>query len=165
MLVVKYVFLFGWSLVLLAMVIFIIRSHPFIRKKKGRSMNASEAVYASGLLLSATLVLAPLLQTLATDYDIVLKFYPDKVGATLITSGSLMTVAGLVLFILLFITCRGLSTLLLFKRVPLIEFDANNIAYALLRAGLLLSMSYLLSPFYQLLFQYLLPVTATPFYA
>ncbi len=164
MFLLKYVVLFGWSLVLLAMVIFIIRSHPFIRRKKGGNLNVSETIYGVGLLLGAVLVLAPMLQTLATGFDITRQFYADKILSTLVTSGSLITVSGMAIFILLLLTARGLSTLIFFKRKPLIEFDANNSAYALFRTGLLLSLSYLLSPFYQPLFQYLLPVIATPFY-
>jgi hypothetical protein len=164
MLVVKYLLLFGWSLILLAIAIFIIRSHPFIRKKKDGTLNISESIYAMALLFSATLVFTPLLQAIAGDFDIALKFYPDKWLTTLVTSGSLVSISGVGTFILLFVTARGLSTLFFFKRDPLIEFDANHLAYALLRAGMLLSLSFLLSPFYQMIFQYLLPVIATPFY-
>jgi hypothetical protein len=160
----KYVVLFGWSLVLLSIVIFIIRSHPFIRKKRGADLNISESIYAVAMLVSASLVLAPLLQVIASDFDIALKFYPEKWMATLVTSGSLMSIFGVGIFILLFVTTRGLSTLFFFKRDPLIEFDANHIAYALLRAGLLLSLSLLLSPFCGQLYQYLLPAISTPFY-
>ena len=161
---IKYAILFGWSLVLLAMVIFIIRSHPFIRRKKEVYLNLSEAIYVVALLVAATLVLIPLLQTLADDFDIIEKFYPDKFVATLVSSGSLVSLAGMGVFVLLFVTARGLSTLFFFGRNPLIEFDANNISYSLLRAGLLLSLSLLLSPLCSPLFQYLMPAITTPFY-
>lgn len=164
MIVIKYATLFGWSLVLLSMVIFIIRSHPFIRRKKEAHLNLSEAIYAVALLVAATLVLIPLLQTLAVDFDIIQKFYPDKFVAMLVSSGSLISLAGMGLIVLLFVTARGLSTLFFFARKPLIEFDANNIPYSLLRAGLLLSLSLLLSPLCSSLFQYLLPAITTPFY-
>jgi len=164
MMVLKYVFLFCWSLILLSMVIFIIRSHPFIRKKKNENLNLSESIYALSLLISATLVLAPLMQTLATDFDLTQKFYPDKAVITLVNSGSLISVAGIFVFILLFVTARGLSTLFSFNRQPLIEFNADNVGYSLLRAGLLLSLSLLLSPFCNTLFQFLLPAVTLPFY-
>jgi len=164
MLVLKYIFLFCWSLILLSIVIFIIRSHPFIRRKKNENLNLSEAIYALSLLISATLVLVPLLQALATDFDITQKFYPDKVVTTLVNSGSLISIAGIFVFILFFVTARGLSTLFSFKRQPLIEFNADNVPYSLLRAGLLLSLSLLLSPFCNTLFQYLLPAITSPFY-
>jgi hypothetical protein len=164
MLILKYCVLFGCALVLLAMAVFIIRSHSFIRRKKGGNLNASEAIYGVGLLLGAVLVVAPALQTIATGFDISEQFYANKFLSTLVTSGSLITVSGMAIFIMLLLTARAMSTLFFFKRKPLIEFDANNLPYALFRAGLLLSLTYLLSPFYQPLFQHLLPVIATPFY-
>src|SRR5258708_15977133 len=164
MTVVEYSILFGWSLVLLSMVIFIVRSHPFLRRKKEADMNLSEAIYVMALLVTATLVLIPLLQTLAVDFGVSQKFYPDKCMVTLISSGSLISLAGMGIFVLLFVTARGLSTLFFFGQNPLIEFSANNISYSLLRAGLLLSVSLLLSPLCSSLFQYLMPAITTPFY-
>ena len=164
MIVIKYTILFGWSLVLLSMVIFIIRSHPFIRRKKEAYMNLSEAIYVVALLIAATLVLIPLLQALAVDFDVTQKFYSEKFMVTLISSGSLISLAGIGVFVLLFVTARGLSTLFFFGRKPLIEFDVNNITYSLLRAGLLLCLSLLLSPLCSPLFQYFLPAITTPFY-
>jgi hypothetical protein len=146
------------------MIIFIIRCHPFIRRKKDANLNLSETIYFIALLISGTLVLSSLLQTLATDFDITQKFYQDKAFITLVTSGSLISISGAFVFILFIVTARGLSTLVSFKRDPLIEFNANNIAYSLLRAGLLLSLSFLISPFCNTLFQYLLPTIAIPFY-
>jgi hypothetical protein len=160
----KYPLLFAWGLALLSMVIFVIRSHPFIRRKKDSTLNLSEAIYAASLLGSAGLVFSSLLQTLAVDFDITQKFYPDRFWVTLITSGSLISLAGVALFILFFVTARGLSTLFFFKREPLIEFDANTISYSVLRAGLLLSLSFLFSPFCQPIYQNLLPAITTPFY-
>lgn len=164
MMVVKYALLFGWSLILLSMVIFIIRSHPFVRRKKEADLNLSEAIYVVALLVAATLVLIPLLQTLTIDFDIIQKFYADRFMATLISSGSLISLSGMGLYVLLFVAARGLSTLFFFGRKPLIEFDANNISYSILRAGLLLSLSLLLSPICSPLFQYLMPAITTPFY-
>jgi hypothetical protein len=164
MIMIKYAILFGWSLVLLAMVIFIIRSHPFIRRKKQADLNVSEVIYVVALLVAATLVLIPLLQTLAVDFDIIEKFYPDKFVATLVSSGSLVSLAGMGLFMLLVVAAGGLSTLFFFARKPLIEFDANNVTYSLLRAGLLLCLSLLLSSLCSPLFQYFLPAITTPFY-
>lgn len=160
----KYAFLFCWSLVLVAMVIVIIRSHPFIRRIRGGNLNLSEAIYALSLLVCGTFVLSLVLQTLATDFDITQKFYADRVVITLVTSGSLITVAGIFVFILCILAGRGLSTLLFFNRRPLIEFEANNIGYSVLRAGLLLSIVLLFTPFCGNLFQNLLPAISTPFY-
>jgi hypothetical protein len=162
--IVKYIVLFGWALVLLSMVIFIIRSHPFIRRKKEADLNLSEATYVVALLVAATLVLIPLLQALAMDFDIIQRFYADRFMTMLISSGSLISLLGMGLYVLLFLTARGLSTLFFFGRKPLIEFDANNISYSILRAGLLLSLSLLLSPLCSPLFQYLMPAITTPFY-
>ena len=161
---IKYLFLFCWSLILLSIVIYIIRSHAFIRRKKETGVNLSESIYALSLLVGATLALAPVLQTLAVDFDIVQKFYSEKMWVTLVDSGSLISMAGLGLFVLFFVTARGLSTLLLFRRKALIEFEENNLSYALLRAGLLLCLSILLSPLCSPLFQLLLPAIKTPFY-
>lgn len=164
MITIKYVFLFCWSIVLLSMVIFIIRWHPFIHRKKSGDLNLSEAIYAISMLISATLVFSPLLQLLGTDFDITQKFYSDKVAITLITSGSLISVAGILVFALILLSARGLSTLFFFDRKPLIEFEANNIGYSLIRAGLLLSVGLLFAPFCGNLFQFLLPTIMTPFY-
>jgi|GEM_PF-5499554 len=164
MVLVKYVYLFAWSLILLSMVIFIIRWHPFIRRKKNGNLNLSEAIYAISLLASGALVLSPLLQKLGTDFDITGKFYSDKLVVTLVTSGSLITVTGIFVFVLLVLAARGLSTFFYFGRKPLIEFDADNIGYALLRAGVLLSLSLLFTPLSGNLFQYFLPTIAMPFY-
>jgi hypothetical protein len=161
---IKYLFLLGWSLVLLSIVIFIIRSHAFIRRKKETDLNLSESIYALTLLVSATLVLIPVLQALATDFDIAQKFYPERMLVTLIDSGSLISMAGLGLFVLFFVAGRGLSTLFFYRRKPLIEFDANNLNYALLRSGLVLCLSILLSPLYSPLLQLLMPAITTPFY-
>jgi hypothetical protein len=160
----KYVYLFCWSLILLSMVIFITRWHPFIRRKNNGNLNLSEAIYAISLLVSGALVLSPLLQTLGTDFDITGKFYPDKLVVTLVTSGSLITVTGIFVFVLLVFAARGLSTLFFFGRKPLIEFDADNIGYALLRAAVLLSLSLLFTPLCGSLFEYFLPTIAMPFY-
>lgn len=164
MTVIKYLFLFGWSLVLLSIVIFIIRSHAFIRRKKEADLNLSEAIYTLSLLVAAALVFTPVLQALAMDFDIAQKFYPEKVLVTLVDSGSLISMAGLGLFVLSFVAGRGLSTLFFFRRKALIEFDANNLSYALLRSGLVLCLSIILSPLCSPLFQLLLPVITTPFY-
>jgi hypothetical protein len=161
---IKYLFLFGWSLVLFSLVIIIIRSHTFIRRKKDGNFNLSESIYAIALLVAAALVLIPVLQALAIDFDIVQKFYPERMLITLIDSGSVISIAGLGSYVLLFVAGRGLSTLFFFRRKALIEFDANNFSYALLRAGLLLSLGILLSPLCSPLFQLLLPVITTPFY-
>jgi len=161
---IKYLFLFGWSLVLFSIVIIIIRSHAFIRRKKGTDLNLSEAIYAIALLVAAALVLIPVMQALAVDFDISQKFYPEKMLATLINSGSLISISGLGLFVLFFMAGRGLSTLFFFRRKALIEFDANNLSYALLRAGLLLCLSILLSPICSPIFQLLTPTITTLFY-
>ena len=164
MIAIKYFFLFGWSLILISIVIFIIRSHAFIRRKKEADLNLSESIYAIALLVAAALVLIPVMQALATDFDVVQKFYSEKMLVTLINSGSLISMAGLGLFVLFFVTGRGLSTLFFFRRKALIEFDSNNLSYALLRAGLLLYLSILLSPLCSPLFQLLMPAITTPFY-
>ena len=162
--VAKYALLFGWSLILLFMVLFVIRNHPFIRRRKEPTLNLSEAIYAVGLLASAVVVLTPALEILASDYDISQKLYADKFLWNLIESGSLVSLAGIAIFLLFVLTSRGLSTLIFAKRLPLIEFNANNISYALLRAGLLLSVSILLSQFCRPVFQAFLPTITTPFY-
>ena len=164
MTVIKYLFLFGWSLVLLSIMIFIIRSHPFIRRKKEADLNLSESIYAFALLVTAALVLMPVLQALQQDFDIAQKFYPEKMLVTLVNSGSLISMAGLGLFVLFFVAGRGLSTLFFYRRNPLIEFNANNLSYALLRSGLVLCLSILLSPFCSPLFQLLMPAISMPFY-
>lgn len=164
MTVIKYLFLFVWSLVLLSIVIFIIRSHAFIRRKKEADLNLSETIYALALLVAAATVLIPVIQALATDFDIVQKFYPEKMLVTLIDSGSLISMAGLGLFVLFFVAGRGLSTLFFFRRKPLIEFDANNLSYAILRSGLVLCLSILLSPLCSPLLQLLMPAIDMPFY-
>jgi hypothetical protein len=161
---IKYLFLFGWSLVLLSIVIFIIRSHSFIRRKKEDDLNLSETIYALALLVAAAMVLIPVVQVLAMDFDIVQKFYPEKMLVTLIDSGSLISMAGLGLFVLLPAAGRGLSTLFFFRRKPLIEFGANNLSYAILRSGLVLCLSILLSPLCTPLFQLLMPAITMPFY-
>jgi hypothetical protein len=161
---VKYIVLFGWALVLLSMVIFIIRSHPFIRRKKETDLNLSEATYVVALLVAATLVLIPLLQALSMDFDIIQRFYADRFMTMLISSGSLISLLGMGLFVLLFLTAHGLSTLFFFGRKPLIEFDANNTSYFILRSGLLLSLSLLISSICSPLFQCLMPAITTPFY-
>jgi hypothetical protein len=164
MTVIKYLFLFGWSIIPFSIVIFIIRSHAFFRRKKDADLNLSESIYALALLVAATLVLSPVVQALAMDFDIVQKFYPEKMVVTLINSGSLISMAGLSLFLLFFLAGRGMSTLFFYRRRPLIEFDANNLSYSVLRSGLLLSLSIFLSPLCSPLFQLLLPEIATPFY-
>lgn len=164
MTIVKYSVLFGWSLVLVTMIIVIIRSHSFIRRKKEGDWNISEATYIVALLVAATLAVIPVLQVLVADFDILQKFYPDKLPSMLIRSGSLLSLAGMALFILSCVAARGLSTILFFGRKPLVEFDANNIPYSLVRAGLLVCLSMLLTPLFSPLFQYLLPAITTPFY-
>jgi hypothetical protein len=164
MIVVKYSFLFVWTLILLSMVIFVIRSHRFIRRKKEADLNGSEAIYILALLLAATLVLVPVLETLALDFDIAQKFYQNRILVTLINTGSLISLEGMAFFVLLFVAGRGLSTLIFFGRKPLVEFAANNLTYALLRAGLLLCLSLLLSPLCSTIYQLLLPAISTPFY-
>jgi len=162
--VVKYLFLFGCSLVLLSIVIFIIRSHAFIRRKKEADLNLSESIYALALLVAAAIVLIPVLHVLDLDFDIVQKFYPEKMLVTLVNSGSLISMAGLGLFLLFFIAGRGLSTLFFYRRNALIEFNANNLGYALLRSGLVLCLSILLSPLCSPLLQLLMPTITTLFY-
>jgi hypothetical protein len=164
MIAIKYLFLFGWSLVLLTIVIIIIRSHAFIRRKKDADLNLSESIYALALLGSAALLLPSVLQTLALNFDIIQKFYPDKMLVTLVNSGSLISIAGLGLFVLFFVAGRALSTLFFYKRNALIEFNANNLSYALLRSGLVLCLSILFSPLCSSLLQLLMPTISTPFY-
>jgi hypothetical protein len=164
MTVIKYLFLFSWTLVLLSIVIFIIRSHAFIRRKKEADLNLSESIYALALLVAAAPVLIPVQHALELDFDIAQKFYPDRMMATLVDSGSLISMAGLGMFVLSFVAGRGLSTLFFYRRKPLIEFNANNLGYALLRSGLVLCLSILLSPLCTPLFQLLMPAITTPFY-
>jgi len=164
MTVVKYLFLFSWTLVLLSIVIFIIRSHAFIRRKKEADLNLSESIYALALLVAAAPVLIPVQHALELDFDIAQKFYPDRMMVTLVDSGSLISMAGLGMFVLSFVAGRGLSTLFFYRRKPLIEFNANNLGYALLRSGLVLCLSILLSPLCTPLFQLLMPAITTPFY-
>jgi len=165
MTVIKYLFLFGWSLVLFSIVIFLIRSHAFIRRKKNADLNLSESIYVISLLVSAAVVLIPVLQTLATDFDVVQQFYKERMLAMLINSGSLISMAGLGFFVLFFTTAYGLSTLFFFRRKALIEFNANNLSYALLRSALLVSLTILLTPICSPLFQSLMPAITTPFYS
>jgi hypothetical protein len=160
----KYSLLFGWSLVLLAMVIFIIRGHRFIRRKKDGNLNHSESLYVVALLVSAVLVLGPVLDALLVDFDITLKFYNDRFLVTLVTSGSLVSLAGIAMFVVLFVTARGMSTLFFYKRIPLVEFDTNNLAYSIVRSGLLVALGLLLSPCYRPVYEMLLPTVSTPFY-
>jgi hypothetical protein len=161
---IKYPFIFIWGLILLSIVIFIIRSHPFIRRKKDSTLNLSEAIYAASLLACSVIVFSSLLETLATDFDITQKFYSNRFWTTLVTTGSLISLAGLTLFVIFFLSAWGLSTMFFQKRASLIEFDANNISYSILRAGLLLSLSFLFSPFCRQLYQALLPAITSPFY-
>ena len=161
---IKYIFLFGWSLVLLFMLLFAIRVHPVIRKKKEKNLNLSEGIYTVALLICAVIVLAPALENLAVDYDISQKLYTEKFLNTFIETGSIISLAGMGVFLLLTVTARGLSIVLVGKRLPLVEFDADNVTYALIRSGLMLAVTLLLVPFYRPVFQALLPMIATPFY-
>src|SRR6185437_16819908 len=105
-----------------------------------------------------------MLQTLAVDFDIAQKFYQGRILGTLVNSGSLISLEGMAFFVLLFVAGRGLSTLFFFGRKPLVEFAANNLPYALLRAGLLVCLSLLFSPLCSAIYQLLLPAISTPFY-
>ena len=105
-----------------------------------------------------------MLATLATEFEITQKFYADKAFETLAINGSLIPLEGIAVFLLLIFAGRGVSTLLLPGRRPLIELDANNIAYGLLRSGTLLSLCLLLLPCYAPLYQNLLPAITTAFY-
>lgn len=162
--IIKYVVIFMWSLILLAMVLAVIRLHPFIRRKKEKDLNVSEGIYAATLLVSAALIMAQAVQNLGLAFDVTQKLYPQKFWMSFLKIGSVIAVSGLLLFLLTVVAARWLSVLVVGDRHPLIELDADHRGYALLRAGLLLALTLLVIGFSGAVFQLMIPEVELPFY-
>jgi len=162
--IIKYIAIALWSLILMAMVLAVLRLHPFIRRKKEKDINVSEGIYATALLISAALIMLQVVPNLGLAFDVLQKLSPQKFWISFLETGSVMAVSALLIFLLTVVVARWLSVLVAGNRHPLIELDADHRGYALFRAGLLLGLTILVAGFSGAVFQLMVPEIELPFY-
>jgi len=162
--IIKYIAIFLWSLILLAMVLVVIRLQLFIRRKKEKDINVSEGIYAGALLVSAAIIMVRVVQNLGLAFDVIQKLYPQKFWISFLETGSVMAISAILLFLLTIVSARWLSVLVTGNRHPLIELDADHKGYALLRAGLLLGLTIMMAGFCTGVFQLMIPEMGLPLY-
>ncbi len=162
--IVKYLTLFLWSLLLLAATLTVVKWHPFIRRKKEKEMNTSEGIYVVALLLSAALLMTPLVQSISMTFDVLQKLAPQRFWLSMLERSSVLSVIGLLMYLLVIVSARWLSPLLAGNRNPLVELDADHRGYALLRGGLLLALAIVAAGSSTIVFNYLIPSVEVPYY-
>ena len=141
-----------------------IASRLVFKPKLLTQLNLSGALFLTGLITSLGLILYQLVSYTQTAYDTLhlraesIKWWP------FLRIASLLAFIAMALFVFSFIIARLLTILIFGPRKDLIEMDADNRPYAIVRSALLFVTTVVLLQFFALVFQAFTPEITTPFY-
>ena len=161
---VKYVILFVWALLLLGTVCYLIKRLFYAKRKTDSAINMSEAIFVASLIISTSLVLQKVMQYVSIAFDTILKIKPGEVYLQFIKTSSAISVCGIILLGISLLISKFLSTVFFGKTKDIIEFDADNIPFSLIRAILMISVSIVFLQLGESIFNYLIPSITIPFY-
>jgi hypothetical protein len=164
MIIAKYVSLFLWTLLLLGVVFYIIKHIAFSKGKASEEINTSEAMYLASLIIAVGLVFQKVVQSIAIAFDNILKIQPGQLFFQSIKTSSAISVIGILIFIISFYVAKFFTSLFFGKRKDVIEFNADNKSFALVRGAILLAVSFVFLQVSESMFTYLIPTVTTPFY-
>jgi hypothetical protein len=151
----KQVFITIWTILLIGCVIYLIKKFSFLKRKKDKEYNLSESIYLISIMISMGIMLKTCILNISKSYDILFKQMPNAFFYKIIQISSSLCVTGIILLMLIILISRFISGIFYPKRNELLEFENNNIAYSLIRSGVLLfvllvfssSLDYLLETF------------------
>ena len=141
----KQIFIAVWALLLTGGVIYLIKAFAFLKRKKEKEYNVSESIYLTSVILSAASVLKSSLLMIFQSYDITYKLSHEKLYYEIIKTSSAISITGIVLLALNVLIARFISSIFFPKRNELLEFDNNNIPYAIIRSAILVIVVLLFS--------------------
>lgn len=164
MIITKYLLLFIWALLLLGITAFICKQLAFGKQKTKETINISEAIYLSSLVISSGLVFQKAMQNISLAFDNIYKMAPSEIYFQFAKTSSAISISGIVLFIMSIYISKFFSTIFFSSRKESVEFDSDNISYALIRASLMISTSLVFVQISENIFTYLIPTITLPFY-
>lgn len=156
--------LFVWALLLLGTVCYLIKRLFYAKRKMDQAFNMSEAIFIASLIISAALVLQKVMQSISIAFDTILKIKLGDVYLQFIKTSSAISVCGIILFGVSLLISKFLSSIFFGKTKDIIEFDADNMPYSLVRAVLMISVSIVFLQVGENIFSYLIPTITIPFY-
>ena len=153
----KQIFIAVWALLLTGGVIYLIKAFAFLKRKKEKEYNVSESIYLTSVIISAATILKSSLLLIFQSYDITNKISHEKLYYEIIKTSSAISITGIVMLVLAVLIARFISSIFYPKRNELLEFDNNNIPYAIIRSAVLIIVVLLFSLSFDGLMGYFVP--------
>jgi len=153
----KQIFIAIWTLLLTGGVVYLIKALAFIKRKKEKEYNVSESIYLTSVILSAATILKSSLSLIFQSYDITNKISHEKLYYEIIKTSSAISITGIVMLVLAVLIARFISSIFYPKRNELLEFDNNNMPYAIIRSAMLIIVVLLFSLSFDGLMGYFVP--------
>ena len=153
----KQIFIAIWTLLLTGGVVYLIKALAFLKRKKEKEYNVSESIYLTSVIISAATILKSSLLLIFQSYDITNKISHEKLYYEIIKTSSAISITGIVMLVLAVLIARFISSIFYPKRNELLEFDNNNIPYAIIRSAVLIIVVLLFSLSFDGLMGYFVP--------
>ena len=153
----KQIFIAIWTLLLTGGVVYLIKALAFLKRKKEKEYNVSESIYLTSVILSAATILKSSLSLIFKSYDITNKISHEKLYYEIIKKSSAISITGIVMLALAVLIARFISSIFYPKRNELLEFDNNNMPYAIIRSAVLIIVVLLFSLSFDGLMGYFVP--------
>lgn len=155
--------LFGWSILLIGAICYVIRLAVFKKKGSSEDLNLAEALYLSVLIIASGIIIYEVIRSISIAYDVHAKlnanfFWP------FVKTGSVLSIVGVAILLLSVFLSKILSMIFFGKRKDAVELTSNNYPFIITRCALLLVVSYILVEISSEVFNYLLPDIKIPFY-
>lgn len=159
----KYLLILIWIFLFLSVTLYLIRQIVF-KKKTITSINLSEAIYISFAFLSIAIILSGAIKSILVGYDNLKKIQDGNFLFKFFKSSSAISVTGIIIFICAFYATKFISQVLLGNRKDIIELDADNKAFAVIKGAILLTVCILFSVVADSIYLLLIPSITVPFY-
>ena len=153
----KQIFIAIWTLLLTGGVVYLIKALAFLKRKKEKEYNVSESIYLTSVIISAATILKSSLLLIFQSYDITNKISHEKLYYEIIKTSSAISITGIVMLVLAVLIARFISSIFYPKRNELLEFDNNNMPYAIIRSAVLIIVVFLFSLSFDGLMGYFVP--------
>ena len=153
----KQIFIAVWTLLLSGGVIYLIKAFAFLKRKKEKEYNVSESIYLTSVIFSAGFILKSSVSMISQSYDITYKLFHNNLYYEIIQTSSAVTITGIVLLALAILISRLISSLFYPKRNELLEFDNNNIPFAIIRSAVLIFVVLVFSLSFDSLAEFFVP--------
>ncbi len=160
----KYLLLFIWSLLLLGVVFYIIKQLVFGKRKTNEAINVSEAIYLASLIISSGFIFQKVVHSIAISFDNILKIQPAQIILQSIKTGSAISVTGIIILLISLYIAKLFSFIFLNNRKEIVEFNADNVSFAIVRGALVVSTTYVFLQISESIFPFLMPTITIPFY-